>query len=391
VSLKHFYFITLTILIGAADAQSIGQITSSNVSPVAPVGSSEKAADNSLVDNKTLLGKVMCGYQGWFGAPGDGVDNGWRHWTKKGGSLADGNAKIDLWPDVSELSPAERFRTDFKLAGGQPAEVYSAAVKPTVLRHFQWMREYGIDGVFLQRFTHGLSDKKTLAHDNAVLSNCREGADTYGRTYAVMYDLSGMPGEQMSQVMDDWRTLKNRMGITKDRTYLFHRGKPLVAIWGVGFDNRRSYNLDECRQLIEFFKNDPEAGGCTIMLGVPAHWRELDHDAVDDPELLKIISMADVVSPWSVASARLITCLSFFQASAGTTCMEVHQTKFRVCAGNFFGRSFAQSSAPTSRWPMWRCSTKWMKAQPYISVPTMFQQAPGLNSSHSKGCRVIFI
>src|SRR5260221_5111196 len=112
--LKHFYFITLTILIVAADTQSIGQIISSNVSSVAPVANSEKVTGDLRVGNKTLLGKVMCGYQGWFGAPGDGINNGWRHWTKKAGPLADGNAKIDLWPDGSELPPAERFWTDFQ-------------------------------------------------------------------------------------------------------------------------------------------------------------------------------------------------------------------------------------------------------------------------------------
>ena len=56
------------------------------------------------VNMKTLFGKVMCGYQGWFGAPGDGSsERGWRHWTKNRGPLADGNARGDFWPDVSEL------------------------------------------------------------------------------------------------------------------------------------------------------------------------------------------------------------------------------------------------------------------------------------------------
>ena len=36
------------------------------------------------------------------------------------------------------------------------------------------------------------------------------------------------------------------------------------------------------------------------MVGVPTHWRELNGDAVSDPELLKIISKADIVSPWTV-------------------------------------------------------------------------------------------
>src|SRR6185436_8627944 len=53
------------------------------------------------VDTSTLSNKVMCGYQGWFNAEGDGAERGWVHWTKRRGPLAPGNAKIDLWPDVS--------------------------------------------------------------------------------------------------------------------------------------------------------------------------------------------------------------------------------------------------------------------------------------------------
>lgn len=43
------------------------------------------------VDITTLANKVMCGYQGWFGAPGDTTNNlvGWKHWCRRGGSAAD--------------------------------------------------------------------------------------------------------------------------------------------------------------------------------------------------------------------------------------------------------------------------------------------------------------
>jgi hypothetical protein len=253
------------------------------------------------VNTQTLLGKVMCGYQGWFGAPGDGsLDRGWRHWTKSRGPLADGNAKVDLWPDVSELSLAERFQTGFKLPDGRPAEVFSSFQKPTVLTHFKWMQEYGIDGVFVQRFANGLRNQATLEHDNKVLANCREGANLHGRTYAVMYDLSGLSAGRMDEVINDWRLLRKQMTITQDPAYLYHRGKPVVAVWGVGFSDRRRYTMDDCRRLIEFLKHDAEAGGCTVMLGVPAHWRELSNDAVSDPELLNIIATADIVSPWTV-------------------------------------------------------------------------------------------
>jgi hypothetical protein len=253
------------------------------------------------VDTQTLLAKVMCGYQGWFGVPGDGSSTrGWRHWTKGRGALADGNAKVDLWPDVSELSPEDRFATEFKMADGRPAEVFSSFKKTTVLKHFEWMQNYGIDGVFVQRFAVGLHNPPNLKQNNTVLANCREGANLNGRAYAVMYDLTGMPAGHIDDVMNDWRILRREMAMTEDAAYLKHRGKPLVAVWGIGFSDRRDYSLAECRRLIEFLKNDPEAGGCTVMLGVPAHWRTLNEDAVHDPELLEIVKLADVISPWTV-------------------------------------------------------------------------------------------
>ncbi|HXC98614.1 MAG TPA: glycoside hydrolase family 71/99-like protein [Verrucomicrobiae bacterium] len=253
------------------------------------------------VNTTTLLGKVMCGYQGWFGVPGDGSSEpGWRHWTKFRGPLEDGNANVDLWPDVSELDADQRFPTGFRLADGKPAEVFSSFEKPTVLKHFEWMQEYGLDGVFVQRFANGLRNQTSLEHCNTVLANCREGANLHGRTYAVMYDLSGLPAGHIDDVINDWRALRSEMLITEDPAYLNHRGKPVVAIWGIGFNDHRDYTLAECRRLIEFLKTDPEAGGCTVMLGVPAHWRELKGDAVSDPLLLDVVAMADIISPWTV-------------------------------------------------------------------------------------------
>ncbi|HTI98905.1 MAG TPA: glycoside hydrolase family 71/99-like protein [Dongiaceae bacterium] len=250
------------------------------------------------VDTQTLTGKVMCGYQGWFGAPGDGrPDHNWQHWTKNwGGNFTDGNVKVDLWPDVSELGDSERFATAFQLPDGRPAEVFSSYEKATVLRHFQWMHDYGLDGVFVQRFANGLKNPSSLRHCNTVLASCREGANRYGRTYAVMYDLSGLPGGRIADVMDDWRMLRRDMTITADPAYLHHRGKPVVAVWGIGFSDHRDYTLAECRRLVEFLKQD----GCTVMIGVPAHWRELRDDALDNPELLKIAAAADIISPWTV-------------------------------------------------------------------------------------------
>ncbi len=122
--------------------------------------------------------------------------------------------------------PGERFATDFVHADGRKAEIFSSFNKATVLRHFQWMRDYGIDGAFVQRFIASLGDPKALWQSNAVLSHCREGANRFGRTYAVMYDLSGLGADRMQEVMDDWVALRARMRITDDPAYLHHRGRP---------------------------------------------------------------------------------------------------------------------------------------------------------------------
>lgn len=255
------------------------------------------------VDTTTLTGKVMCGYQGWFNTPDDGANLGWRHWGK-GGKFEPGACSIDLWPDVSELGPDERYATPFRHADGSVAEVFSSQNRATVVRHFKWMEDYGIDGAFVQRFAVSTRNKPLRVACDRVLLNCRAGANQHGRAYALMYDLSGLGAGQIDLVINDFRRLVDEMRLTcdpNDKAYLHHRGKPVVAVWGVGFsDAKRRYSLDDCRRLIEFLKHDPDYGHNTVMLGVPTGWRTLSRDAVTDPELHEVIALADIVSPWSV-------------------------------------------------------------------------------------------
>jgi hypothetical protein len=253
------------------------------------------------VDRSTLAGKVMVGYQGWFNCDGDGANLGWTHWAKhRNKPFAPGNVTVDLWPDVSELDPDERYATGFKHADGSTADVFSSGNRKTVLRHFRWMHDYGIDGVFVQRFANGLKDPASLKHKNSVLTFAREGANDSGRAFAVMYDLSGLAAGQVTRVRDDWRELQAKNKITSDPAYLRHEGGPVVAVWGVGFSDDRKYSLAECLELVTWLKSE----GCTVMLGVPSFWREGKRDATNDPMLHAILKEADIVSPWPVGRFR---------------------------------------------------------------------------------------
>jgi hypothetical protein len=137
---------------------------------------------------------------------------------------------------------------------------------------------------------------------DAVMESCRQAAKDTGRTWALMYDLSGLKPGQMDSLIADWKRVHAEFHLTdpaRNPAYLRHRGKPLVALWGLGFSDRAPM-LDEWQKLITFLKEDPEFGGCSLMVGVPTYWRTLRRDAIADPELHKLIAQTDVVSPWTV-------------------------------------------------------------------------------------------
>lgn len=258
----------------------------------------------------SLVGTVMCGYQGWFNTPGDGAGLGWRHY----GFEKPGQCHIDLWPDVSELDADERHETPLKLADGGAAQVFSSANAKTTRRHFEWMREHGIDGVFLQRFGSSLRDPRTRAHCDRVLENVQKAAEAAGRSFCVMYDLSGLQaGEIDSIVMQDWKRLRTEKRVLESPAYQRHSGKPVVAVWGIGFNDNRAYTIDECHALLRFLHDNPEFDRLTVMAGVPWSWRTLDRDAVADPKLHEVLHKADILSPWAVgrydarSAERMIT------------------------------------------------------------------------------------
>ncbi|MCW3092985.1 MAG: xylosidase [Ferruginibacter sp.] len=261
---------------------------------------------------KSYKGLVMAGYQGWFNAPGDGAKRGWNHYKGRG-KFEPGYCKIDMWPDVSEYKTT--YKTPFLLADGKPAELFSSYDASSVNLHFKWMKDYGIDGVFIQRFVTNLKSRTGADHNNTVLSNAIHAAEKYKRAISVMYDLSGMSDKDCELIISDWKFLVDSLKVTSrghKQSYLYHNNKPLVVLWGVGFPGR-DYTTRSVERVIDFLRDDAAYGGCSIMLGVPTYWRTLGKDTDKDPYLHTVLRKADIVQPWLVGRYNERTYPAFKQ------------------------------------------------------------------------------
>ena len=239
-------------------------------------------------------GLVMAGYQGWFAAEGDESNRGWYHYGFRGD-----NASVDFWPDITEYS--KKYVAPFKMPDGSDAYLYSAYDEESVDLHFRWMKEYGIDGVFMQRFVTEIKGIAGKRHFNKVLENALKSARKYNRAIGVMYDLSGCKPEDMKVLEDDWKELQTLFALTdreKNPSYIWHNNRPLLTIWGAGFNDNRKYSVDDVQQMIIRLKQD---NNLSIMLGVPYFWRTLSKDTENNPLLHTLIKNSiDIVMPWAV-------------------------------------------------------------------------------------------
>ncbi|RYY36715.1 MAG: xylosidase/arabinosidase [Sphingobacteriaceae bacterium] len=243
----------------------------------------------------TLNKKVMFGYQGWHATPNDGAGNGvWRHWF--GRSTPDSAvANFDVWPDMREYPASALEATNMTYPDGSKAMLYSAYKYEAVDVHFKWMQQHQLDGVFEQRF---ISDIKQLAgrkHFNQVVRNVKAASEKYKRVYCIMYDISGAGDNWKETLMADWKFLVDSLNVTTGSSYLHHKGKPLLSIWGLGFKHIPFATASQVDSLLDWFHTKaPKKYQATIMGGVNDDWR------THTDEWIKAYNKLDVLSPWAV-------------------------------------------------------------------------------------------
>ncbi len=249
----------------------------------------------------SLRGKVLCGYQGWFRCEGDAAGMGWIHWSGVSKRIAPETLTFEMWPDLRDYSVAERFSAPgFTHADGSPAELFSSDNAATVLRHFEWMRDYGIDGVWLQHFCVDLPggrQAKRYPSRLRVLHHVRDAARKTGRVWALAYDIAGMKSDHIFDVLtNDWKKLVDDK-ITEDGRYLHEGGRPVVQVWGFyAHAGHNDMTAELANRLIDFFK---APGGYSAFLvgGGDWNWRRNP-----DPEWQKFYRRFEAYSPWNVGN-----------------------------------------------------------------------------------------
>lgn len=265
--------------------------------------SAEKPA---IVDSSTLVGRVMCGYQCWFRCPGDATGTGWGHWVRSRKDFSPDLLTFEMWPDVSIYPESERFPVPgFTHPDGSQAYLFSSDSKVVVKRHFELLRDYGIDGVWLQRFVIGLPGSRLPDEDMylyaashlRITRHVREAARETGRVWAVSYDIAGTPTEKIYDVLtENWKQTVDA-GFVQDDRYMKHDGKPVVQIWGfykVAPSHKNHMSAELANRLIDFFEQ-PSKYQATLVGGGSWDWRQ--HP---DPEWQAYYKRFKVYCPWNI-------------------------------------------------------------------------------------------
>jgi hypothetical protein len=237
-----------------------------------------------------VVGKVTVGYQGWFACIGDGAPiTTWWHWSANGGQApSPSNNTIVAWPDVRDYT--RTYPTAYaNLGNGQPASLFSSYDQQTVDTQFLWMQQNNIDTAALQRFNPNGSEGPTR---DAMAAKVRSAAESHGRKFYIMYDVSDWTNMQ-SEIKTDW-TGKMKAH-TASPAYATQNGKPVVCIWGFGFaDNQRPFGAAACLDVVNWFKSQ----GLYVIGGVPTWWRTGDRDS--RPGFIDVYHAFNMLSPWMV-------------------------------------------------------------------------------------------
>ena len=118
--------------------------------------------------------------------------------------------------------------------------------------------------------------------------------------YSDRYDVSGVPANKIQRILQhDWNHLVRNKGVLDSPNYLKERGKPVIALWGFGFEHA-GHTPELVRSIVQFFRQSTP-GGVYVMGGAPSCWRLSEGDADRHSDFVNMwLNEFDAISPWTI-------------------------------------------------------------------------------------------
>lgn len=248
-----------------------------------------------------LNGRIIVGYQGWFGCPNDFENNGeWQHWFE--GKVSPERFVVDLLPSVPLLEPADLCDTGLPRADGSGTIKLFSSQDPRVVReHFHLMAANRIDAAAVQRFVGPITHPQQMRRSDNVMQNAMAAAEAEKLDFFVVYDVSGAnPNTVTEDIRRDWRHLVQDLKLTRSPAYLQDGGKPVLALWGFGFNDRPGEPGPVAALVADLKMGSNGLAAATLIGGVPSGWRTLSGDSRPEAAWTGIYRSYDVLKPWMV-------------------------------------------------------------------------------------------
>ncbi|MBO5797784.1 MAG: hypothetical protein J6R77_05495 [Clostridia bacterium] len=252
-------------------------------------------------DVNNVLGASVFGYQLWFTATAS--QTGWVHWGEgdyPNPAPGNGNLSFDVYPYVQDYldNGATLHKSNLGLLGnGSQSVLFTSKDVQIVETHFQWLEDYGLDCMAIQRFGFGDGGKKIGDAQNHLLT-VQTMAEKYDKTFYVMYDVTGQGGHDSDtfyeRMTNDWVLNVEQTGVASSTHYAHADGKPVVCIWGISGEDDLADNYpngETATRMIRWFQER----GYFVIVGTPDNGY-----ATRTGDNLEPFTTADMISPWTV-------------------------------------------------------------------------------------------
>jgi hypothetical protein len=147
----------------------------------------------------------------------------------------------------------------------------------------------------------------------------RNAAELHHRKFYIMWDISGWKAFE-TEVLVDLRTNLHSLNILNSTAYARQNGKPVVCVWGFGFDDR-SQNMQGMLKLVQDLKKE----GLYVIGGVETNWLKDEHFR---PVFLEL----DMLQPWTVGRFANVAAAKGYQTllKADHTFLQEHKIDYQV-------------------------------------------------------------